>query len=116
MNNNKKEIKVRLDQQQINELKVRMKESTYNKAIQKSLDFTLRYYDRQIKNEAMTIIDVTISNSIQIQLQAVYEAIDKMDRLQALFRKNHGIIIRQLQLLIDRENYYPGDPLLDDYD
>lgn len=77
-------------------LKIRLDVNTYNKAIKTALDFTLENYDRGIKNEAMEIIDLTITNSIRSEIEPAYNYVRKVEYLQSLFRKNHGIMLKTL--------------------
>ncbi len=91
-----REYKLRLPRDKMETLKVRLNEKTYNKVMNKALDFTLQNYDRGIKNEAMEIIDITVTNSLRTEIEPVYEFISKVERLQSLFRKNHGVILKTL--------------------
>lgn len=91
-----REYKLRLPADKMEVLKIRLAEKTYNKAMNTALDFTLQNYDRGIKNEAMEIIDLTVTNSIRSEIEPVYEYIRKVERLQMLFRKNHGVILKTL--------------------
>ncbi|WP_281192783.1 hypothetical protein [Erysipelothrix rhusiopathiae] len=77
-------------------LKIRLDVNTYNKAVKTALDFTLENYERGIKNEAMEIIDLTITNSIRLEIEPAYNYVRKVEYLQSLFRKNHGIMLKTL--------------------
>ena len=91
-----KQYLLRLPKNKVETLKIRLNEKTYNKVMNTALDFTLQNYDRGIKNEAMEIIDLTVTNSIRSEIEPVYEYIRKVERLQMLFRKNHGVILKTL--------------------
>lgn len=87
---------LRLSREKMDTLKVRLDANTYNKAVRTALDFTLDNYNRSIKNEAMEIIDLTITNSIRAEIEPAYNYIRKVEHLQSLFRKNHGIMLKTL--------------------